>query len=85
MPQTVLLSECNPSSALLYGGDLNPYTQIRDWYPDLFDREAADRPQDLAEDSGFRDFVRRIVGLAQTRGMQAIIRDYSYVDFVGVP
>lgn len=85
MPGVVLLSECNPSSALLYSGDLNPHKQLRDWYPQLFDAALDSPAQDLAAPDRFGEFICDLERRAQDRGAQLVIRDYSYVDFVGVP
>jgi hypothetical protein len=86
MPSLVLLSETNPASALLFDGQLNALTQVRDWYPDLFSSlQSPHSPEDLAAEGGFRSFIESLYGAARCAGKTVVLRDYNYVDYFGVP
>lgn len=80
-----VLSETNPRSAALYHARLNPLTQIREWYPALAASVAEFDEHEIGYPPMFGQMVERVYRSAMEQGMQLAIRDYNYVDFVGVP
>lgn len=82
---TVVLSESNPRSAALYGGLLNPIRQIQDWHPDLRDSIAGFDYHEIGYPPRFGEMLERLYVAAKDRGLTIIVRDYNYVDFIGIP
>lgn len=82
---TVVLSESNPRSAALYGGLLNPIRQIQDWYPDLYESIAGYDYHEIGYPPRFGEMLERLYVAAKDRRLTLIVRDYNYVDFIGVP
>ncbi|MFZ2314367.1 MAG: hypothetical protein WAW86_01740 [Gammaproteobacteria bacterium] len=86
MQNVIVLSECNPLTANLFEGGLNPYVQLEKWHPDLFvtikDEFSA---KDLQDQKVFCHFVESVKFSAQKMGINVIIRDYNYIDYYGVP
>jgi hypothetical protein len=86
LPNTVVLGECNPSSALLFDQQLNPHVQLKKWYPDLFAEVGGGfAPTDMADPPLFGRFLRLVADLADDRGKRLLVRDYNYVDYIGTP
>jgi hypothetical protein len=85
LPHTVLLSETNPRSSLLYGGVLNPITQIRKWHPGLADSVAGFDDYEIGYPPRFGDMLERVQRACSVRNLTLILRDFNYVDFIGVP
>jgi hypothetical protein len=86
LQNVVLLSECNPLSARLFDYNLNPYVQLKKWYPDIFnkvkDQYNVDDLQDIIH---FRDFIATVKTFLDEKNHYLIIRDYNYIDYFGVP
>lgn len=82
----VLLSECNPSSAELFSRRLNPFVQMRNWYPALFARvEAGFDESQMQHDDRFQAFLLAVYDAVEAEGGHLIVRDYNYIDYFGVP
>jgi hypothetical protein len=82
---TVVLSESNPRSAALYGGFLNPIRQIQDWHPDLRDSIAGFDYHEIGYPPRFGEMLERLYAAVKAKRLTLIIRDYNYVDFIGIP
>ncbi len=85
LPRVVLFSEINPLAAKLFE-TFDPIYQDRHWHhlletPDL-ERFGA---VDLREMAAFRALIGRFQERADALGKYLILRDYNYVEFVGVP
>lgn len=85
LPDIVVLSETNPRSAALYGGLLNPVTQIRKSNPSLAECVSEFDEHEIGYPPRFGDMITRLHRSAEEQGLTLVIRDYNYVDFVGVP
>ncbi|MHB1947194.1 MAG: hypothetical protein ACYCQI_03665 [Gammaproteobacteria bacterium] len=82
----ILLSECNPSSTCLFDYQLNPYTQIKKWYPQLFtDIKQKFNKDDLQDTKTFCEFVLTIKSILDSKNQHLVIRDYNYIDYFGAP
>ena len=79
MNGVVLLSEIHPMG-VQYS---NPLAQAMQWYPGLLD--VAEVRQLLASKPSFREVMLHINSKAQARGKRLVIRDWSHLDFTGVP
>ena len=79
MHGVMLLSEIHPQGLSLF----NPLTQVRQWYPGLIDQSEV--AQLLATNPSFRDVIMYINQKAQARGECLLVRDWSHLDFTGVP
>jgi hypothetical protein len=84
-PDVVLLSETNPRSVALFSGLLNPVVQIRKWNPSLAPSVAEFDEHEIGYPARFGEMLERVHASAQSQGFRLIVRDYNYVDFVGVP
>jgi hypothetical protein len=85
IPKVLLLSETNPRSAHLYGGMLNAIEQIRKWHPALAPVIADLDPGEIGYPPHFGIFLQRIHVAAERDDRTLIVRDFNYVDFIGVP
>ncbi|MGC2410939.1 MAG: sulfotransferase [Methyloceanibacter sp.] len=85
VPGTFVLSEVNPRSAYLYSYRLNPLTQVRDWRPKLSAELTGFDPTELGDCRRFGDFIQMLHRLLAQRAETLIVRDYSYVDYIGKP
>ncbi len=85
LSDTVVLSECNPRSAALYGGRLNPILQIQKWHPSLRDSVAGFDAYEIGYPPRFGEMLDCLFIAAKDRGLTLIIRYYNYVDFIGIP
>ena len=79
---SLVLSEVNPRCAGLFGGALNPLEQIR--------RDGLPLPEDWLEVNGHAlgdpaVFGRFIADLTDMADRPVLIRDYSFVDYIGTP
>ncbi len=85
LPGVALLSEINPFSVKLFP-HFDPLYQDRHWLGLL---TPADRDRFAAADIGtpdnFRELVAKFHARAGVAGRRLILRDYNYVDFVGIP
>jgi hypothetical protein len=82
---TVVLSECNPRSAALYGGLLNPIRQIQDWHPELYDSVAGFDCHEIGYPPRFGEMLECLYVASKETRRPLIVRDYNYVDFIGIP
>jgi hypothetical protein len=85
IPKVLLLSETNPRSAHLYGGMLNPIEQIRKWHTGLAPVVADFDLGEIGYPPHFGILLQRIHEAAERGDRTLIVRDFNYVDFVGVP
>lgn len=85
LPNTIVLSETNPRSAALYCGVLNPIRQVHEWYPDFRDAVAGFSDHEIGYPPRFGELLERLHAATGERGLTLIVRDYNYVDFIGVP
>ena len=79
---SLVLSEVNPRSACLFGGGLNPLEQLR--------RHGLPLPEGWLHVDGHvlgdpTAFGRFIADLTDMTEQSILIRDYSYIEYVGVP
>jgi hypothetical protein len=85
LPGVALLSEINPGSVKLYP-QFDPLYQDRAWLRLL---EPTDADHFSNRDLGILENFRELVGVFQARASASarhlILRDYNYVDFLGVP
>lgn len=85
MPKVALLSEINPLAVHLFEA-FNPLYQDSHWLHLLSD---GDKQRlsciDLSRTEGFRDVVDAIYSRSKIADRFLIVRDYNYVEFVGVP
>ena len=79
MRGVVLLSEIHPKGLSKF----SPLTQARKWYPGLLDEGEIGRL--FATDPSFREVIMYINQKAQARGERLLVRDWSHLDFTGVP
>lgn len=85
LPGTVVLSETNPRFAALYGGALNPIRQIQEWHCILCGSVADFDYHEIGYPPRFGEMLERLYIAVKDRGLTLIIRDYNYVDFIGIP
>lgn len=85
LPGTLLLSETNPRSANLLGGNLNAIWQIRKWWPEFLPEVRDIGEREIGYPPIFGDMIERLHASTAGRGVQLIVRDYNYVDFIGIP
>ncbi len=85
LPGVALLSEINPASVKLFP-HFDPLYQDRNWLH-LLDPVDAERfsKLDLSTTENFRDLMRVFHRCATAAGRHLLLRDYSYVDFIGIP
>jgi hypothetical protein len=85
LPGVALLSEINPASVKLFS-QFNPIYQDENW---LYLLSPADRDNFSRKDLGDVEVFRELIGVFHIRacesGRHLILRDYNFVDFVGVP
>lgn len=74
MDSVVLLSEIHPGGTHIF----NPLSQARDWYQLLTEYEAS-------QQYNFTDAIRLIEERCRKSGRTLVIRDWSHLDFIGVP
>ena len=86
MPGALVLSETNPRSAGLFDQRLNPYVQLRQWYPESFRAMSGSFSADeMGDPAAFGGFIEDLYRTARGAGGRLVIRDYNYVDYLGVP
>jgi protein O-GlcNAc transferase len=85
LPGVALLSEVNPASVKLFPA-FDPIYQDTTWVH-LLTKEDADRfsRTDLHEIENFRDLIQVFYDRATACDRQLVIRDYNYVEFIGLP
>jgi hypothetical protein len=82
----LVLSETNPRSACLMNGALNPLLQLQKLRPDLVPSAFASTDfHTLANPTIFGTFISEVADNARKAGVPLVVRDYSYIDFLGVP
>lgn len=85
LPGVALLSEINPGSVKLYP-QFDPLYQDRTWLHLLGTTEANEfSKRDLGIVENFRELVGVFHERASAADRHLILRDYNYVDFVGIP
>ena len=85
LPGAALLSEINPGSVKLYP-HFDPLYQDRTWLRLLGTTETDHfSKKDLGIVENFRELVGGFHDRASAAARHLIIRDYSYIDFVGIP
>jgi hypothetical protein len=85
LPDVALLSEVNPASVNLYAS-FDPLYQDATWLHLLTetDREYFSR-LNLQEVGNFRALIQLFYDRARARHQHLVIRDYNYIEFIGVP
>jgi hypothetical protein len=85
LPDVALFSEINPGAVKLFP-QFDPLYQDREWLGLL---GAADVERfsrlDLGTSENFQELLRVFYDRASTTGRHLVLRDYNYLDFVGVP
>ncbi len=85
LPGTALLSEVNPSSLKLYP-HFDPLHQNDKWLHLLTEGESERFSQmDLSVIENFRSLIDVLHDSAGRTGRHLILRDFNYIDFIGVP
>jgi hypothetical protein len=85
LPQVVLLSETNPRSAALYNGYMNPVVQVRKWLPELASSISTFDEHELGYPRRFGELLECLHSSAGNLGLNLVVRDFNYVDFIGIP
>lgn len=85
LPRTLVLSETNPRTANLFGGVLNPLSQLRKWHPAFLEGLTEFDDAEIGYPVRFGDMLVRLEETTARLGHRLIVRDYNYVDFVGPP
>jgi len=85
LPGVALLSELNPNAVKLFPA-FDPLYQDRTWLR-LLGEARADHfsKKDLGRVENFRELVEAFHDCALAASRRLVIRDYNYIDFVGVP
>ena len=85
LPGVALLSEINPASVKLFE-QFDPLYQDRNWL-NLLNADDAERfsKMDLTSVESFRELIATFHLGADRTGRHLVLRDYNFVDFVGVP
>ncbi len=85
LTNVALLSEVNPSSVKLFP-EFDPIYQDRNWNhllsPADLERFST---MDFSESGAFRELCATLYARSVESGRYLVLRDYNYVDFVGVP
>lgn len=85
LPGVALLSEVNPRSVNLFP-EFHPLYQDRMWLHLLGPADVEYfAGKDLSLGPNFRELVAVLHDRATAQGRHLVIRDYNYIDFVGVP
>jgi hypothetical protein len=85
LPGCVVLSETNPRSANLFGGHLNPLSQLRQWRPELTEHFSDWDESEIGYPPRFGEMLDILTETATKKELRLLVRDYTYVDFIGVP
>jgi hypothetical protein len=85
LPEVVLLSETNPRSAALYSGYLNPVVQVRKWLPELASSISTFDEHELGYPRRFGELLECLHSSVEELGLNLVVRDFNYVDFIGIP
>lgn len=85
LPNVALFSEINPASVKLFPS-FDPLYQDRNWVHLLNDSDMERFSQaDLAELETFRRLIAAFYARAEETGRHLVLRDYNFIDFVGLP
>ena len=85
LPDVALLSEINPLAVKIFP-EFDPLYQDRHWLHLLDPAELETlAARDIGLEETFRDAIRALHDGAGRAGRRLILRDYNYVDFMGVP
>lgn len=79
LPGVALLSEIHPAGARF----IDPYRQAQEWYGLLTAAEAARFAAD--PEALFLEAIRLVDARAQAQGLTLVLRDWSHLDFIGLP
>lgn len=85
LPDVVLLSETNPRSSALYNGYMNLIVQVRNWSPALASSISAFDEHELGYPPRYGELLECLHSEAEKLGLNLVIRDFNYVDFIGIP
>ena len=85
LPEVILLSETNPRSSALYNGYMNPLVQVRKWSPELASGISAFDEHELGYPLRFGELLECLHSAAEKLSLNLVIRDFNYVDFIGIP
>lgn len=85
LPEVILLSETNPRSSALYGGYMNPVVQVRKWSPELAIHISTFDEQELGYPPRFGELLECLYSAAEKLSLNLVVRDFNYVDFIGIP
>jgi hypothetical protein len=85
LPDIALFSEINPASVNLFD-TFDPLYQDRNWTHLLGESDLDHFSRlDLAEPSSFQQLIQALYDRAVEKRRRLVLRDYNYIDFVGVP
>src|SRR5262245_17723589 len=85
LPRVALMSEINPL-AVHFFAEFSPLYQDRQWLHLLSDEEVARFSSlDLGQNENFCQVIGALHRRAELEGRDLILRDYNYVDFIGIP
>jgi hypothetical protein len=79
LPGVVLLSEVHPDGVRF----IDPLRQALEWYGLLSAEEVAELS--IAREGRFLPTMRLIESRARARGLSLVLRDWSHLDFIGLP
>jgi hypothetical protein len=84
-PRVLLLSETNPRSANIFAGALNPLVQIRKWHPEFAPALDGFNEWEVGYPPRFGAMLERLHEACRAVGVSILVRDFNYLDFIGVP
>lgn len=85
LPAVALFSEINPQATKLFPA-FDPMYQDREWVKLLQESDYQEfRTLDLGVHSVFGRLVERLYTRSRSTGRRLILRDYNYIDFIGLP
>jgi hypothetical protein len=85
LPDAAILSEINPAAVKLFK-HFHPLYQDAHWLQ-LLDNHDVEHflEMDLRQKDNFRQLIEVFHKRAQAKGKHLILRDFTYIDFIGVP
>ena len=85
LPELVVLSETNPRSAALYHAQAQSADANSRVVPGLAERLADFNEHEVGYPPLFGKMIETLYASAAEQGLRLVVRDYNYVDFIGVP
>jgi hypothetical protein len=85
LPRTIVLSETNPRSVHLFDKLLNPVIQIRRSYPEFAMCLKDFDEYEIGFPLRFGSMLEALYRACAAKHFVLLIRDFNYVDFIGVP